>query len=129
MAIRFYDFPIGGPNDTRFGSTLYCASAQLPSNPQNIKEYAMWMPRDPNCQLETDPYGITCTCNKPGTFALMQLTRNVTEVAIFFKKISLKRRKKKATMSLQGWVLCRFDLRVQGTSLEGRGAPSIPSTL
>lgn len=65
-------------------SGIYCARVELPSNTDNITTYSMWMSRQPQCDRKVSREAITCICNQPGTYALVRLTKNDTEVSLLF---------------------------------------------
>lgn len=87
VKIKFYDFPYMPGNNSFSASSLYCARVELPSTTDNITTYSMWMSRQPQCQMETSIEAITCICNKPGTYALVQLTKNDTEVRRYLVEV------------------------------------------
>jgi len=77
--IKFYDFTL--PYNGSSGS-LTCASAKIPKNPSqdNILKDSLWNLTDSDCKLERNYSNfvgngntgiITCICNKPGTFAII----------------------------------------------------------
>ena len=92
VSIKFYDFAL--PSNGSSGS-LTCASAKIPENPSqdNILKDSLWNLTDSDCKLERNYSNfagngntgiITCICNKPGTFAIIDhKTVDSNEVNMF----------------------------------------------
>ena len=102
VSIKFYDFAL--PSNGSSGS-LTCASAKIPENPSqdNILKDSLWNLTDSDCKLERNYSNsfagngntgiITCICNKPGTFAIIDHktvdSNEVNMFVIFFKNLLL----------------------------------------
>ena len=95
--IKFYDFTL--PSNGSSGS-LTCASAKIPKNPSqdNILKDSLWNLTDSDCKLERNYSNfvgngntgiITCICNKPGTFAIIDhktVDSNEVNMFVIFSK-------------------------------------------
>ena len=90
VSIKFYDFALPINSTSSSSSFLDCASAKIPKNPnrENILD-SLWTLNDPDCKLERNNTfsdgTLTCICNKPGTFAIIDhKTVDDSEVSRFF---------------------------------------------
>ena len=97
VSIKFYDFAL--PSNGSSGS-LTCASAKIPKNPSqdNILKDSLWNLTDSDCKLERNYSNfagngnagiITCICNKPGTFAIIDhktVDSNEVNMFVIFSK-------------------------------------------
>jgi len=82
ISIRFHDFKLAR-NDTRLEqNSITCGSVMFGKRSDfTAHKHSMWLREDRSCTLEYHPQGLTCHCTKPGTYALLEATKDGTAMA------------------------------------------------